>query len=301
MKTIGFATEFYTLWDVSEVYREYVNEHQWYDKQDFVYLQNLSKTLEGAKAKLNGEYAIDLELRGNSSYTSKSEILDNFEDYQFTFGKLIGSDIRTSNDVWQLERAYKSERGEARRNIAMQRLIEFGELVKYEWVDTMGDKRNLNAGKKDENGHSLEPDYEFIPVTKYYATPAQVEIMEANKANLAKQQAENGHFFTNGEKVKLTVTIDKDFSFGTKFGYTTIIIYRDEQNRLFKYMGSSPVYPKVYKEHGNFQDEKGYYNHAYESEILSMVITGTVEHSNYNGQNETKLKRIKIVSFELKQ
>ena len=253
MQTIGFTNEYFTLWNVSEVYKVPVNANQWYEAQDFIYVQNLSKTLEGAKAKLQGAFDIDLELRGSSTFVKKSELLENFEVWQFTFGKLIGSDIRTCDDVWQLERAMDSEKGEDRKEIAKQRLIELGEVIQFDgnWI------------KKSELEYRTE---------------------QKRKATL-----NNGHFFTDGEKITVDVQLEEQFSFDTQFGTCYIDIFRTADGKLLKYKGSNP--PQLMK-----RDEEG--NREY-SEHSTYTFTGTVKHTEYNGQAETHLQRIKVIKIQL--
>ena len=238
MKTIGFTTQFYTLWEVGKPYKVAVSEHQWYDKQDFLYIQNLSKSLDEAKKKLEGQnYVIDLDLRGLHSWTKSSELMNDYTDQQFSFGKLAGSDISACNDIWQLNRAMKSEQGQVRQDLAKDRLIEIGELI-------------MVGG-------------EFISKQEY-------DILVRNE----EQSKGHGHYFVNGEKVELKVSVESSFGFDTSFGYTCVVIYKDSEGRKFKYMGSCP--PVI--------------------EEVNFRIKGTVEHTSYKGQNETRLKRIKILA-----
>jgi hypothetical protein len=67
-----------------------------------------------------------------------------------------------------------------------------------------------------------------------------------------------------------------------------VVIYREiGTDRIFKYVGSSAAI--AYDNEGNY---------VRMSEIKSMRIKGTIEHSNYKGKDETKIKRVKILSFE---
>ncbi len=251
MQTIGFATEFYTLWEVSDPYKVPVNAYQYYMKQDFNYVQNLSKTLEGAKAKIKGEFTIDLTLRGHSSFVRSSDILSGFEVWQFTFGKLMGMDIRTCEDVWQLERAMDEEKREARSSIAKQRLIELGEIIRFDgdWI-----KKSQIAGRMEQK---------------------------------RKQALKNGHFFTDGQKVKLTVELEEEFNFKTQFGTCYICVFRDAEGRLFKYKGGSP--PELAK-----IDSEGIREYKDGS---TYNMTATVKHGQYKEVDETYIQRIKITGI----
>ena len=249
MQTIGFTNEYFTLWNVSEVYKVPVNANQWYEAQDFVYVQNLSKTLEGAKAKIQGAFDIDLELRGSSSFVNQSELLENFEVWQFTFGKLIGSDIRTCEDVWQLERAMDSEKGEDRKDVAKQRLIELGAVIQFDgnWI--------------------------------------KISELEFRTEQKRKSQLSNGHFFTDGEKITVEVQMEEHFSFDSQFGTCFVNIFRTSDGKLLKYKGSNP--PKLWNENNTWNENSIY------------TFTATVKHSEYNGQEETLLQRIKVIKIQL--
>lgn len=245
MKTIGFTNKYYTLWEVSEPYKVHVNAFQWYEKQDFTYLKNLSKTLEGAKSKLQGDFVVNLELRGNSSFTRSSDLVDGFENWQFTFGKLMGADIRTCDDIWQLNRAMNNEKGDERRDLAKQRLVELGEIVEF--------------------------DGEFISKT-------QLDCYQELKR---KRELKAGHFYSDGEKVELVVKVEESFSFKTQFGTCFVETYSDTENRLFKYKGANPPYFCI--------------NGDYDPNVF-FRINATVKHSEYDGQAETLIQRIKVIS-----
>lgn len=212
MKTIGFTEKFYTLWEVGQIYAEPV----FYNglqvgtnyKQDITYLQNLATDLDRAKEKISGEYQIDLELRGHSSFKrTVSSDIKNREDYYehdcFSFGKMEGVRFVDATDIWQLNRAFSEEKSARRRAIARRRLIELGALVKYR----IG---NYN-----------------------YATPEQVAEDRINKMS--------GHHFTDGAKVELEVKEIKRFGFDGAYGWTSIRIYETICGKIVKYVGSSPI------------------------------------------------------------
>jgi hypothetical protein len=270
MLTIGFTEQYYTLWSVGEPYPAFYNQYEYDMKQDINYYQNLSLDLEEAKKKVeakypNEKYAIDLMLRGESgSYTRtlNGERLSNAPDWMFSFGKLKYQDIRIADDVWQLTRAYGSEKNKRTRLYARKRLIELGEIVRYDWVQTVN--ININWGKS-----GMPENYQDVQYSRKYATLDQIEEIEKeiNKPT-------SGHYEVDGAKVILELKEIESFGFNGNFGYTYICIYADINNREFKYMGSSP------------------------SDISKDTFTkvqATITHDNYKGA-ETKLKRIKILN-----
>lgn len=279
MLTIGFTEKYYTLWSVGEPYEEkhYYNGlcigSTW--KQDCHYMQNLSMDFDKAKAKAEtlGDYQINLELRGHSSfsYTISSDIKNRDEYYPhdcFSFGRLESVKIMEVDDIWQLERAYREERSPRRRVYARRRLIELGRLVRYTWYDKK--TYNANWGKSDESGYCLEPDYQTKKIRYNYATP---ERFENSKFTDYVASLENGHLFEDGAKVELEIKrIPKlSFSFNGSFGRTYIETYETKCGKIVKYMGSSPL----------------------DIEENFTKVQATIKHSEYNGVDETKLIRIK--------
>ncbi len=281
MLTIGFTTVYYTLWNVEEPYEE----KRYYDgmcigsvtKQNVNYIQNLSMDFEKAKEKVKGEYVIDLDLKSHNSFTRvlSSNIKNRDEFYPqncFSFGKLEGSEIMASEDIWQLDRAYQKERSPRRKVYARRRLIELGNLVKYTWYseEKIGD---ANWGKRDENGNLLPEDIKYHNVRHNYTTPEHVERI---KSSDYIDSLEKGHLFNNGEKVTLEIKLLPSLSFGFDgtYGRTYIETYATKDGKMVKYMGSSPVDI---------------------SEDEFVKVTATIKHDSYNGVQETKLLRIKFV------
>jgi len=275
MQVVGFANEYYTLWHVSEPYREYVGEHSFYMKVDKTFIRNLSKNYEEALAKVEGEYRVDLELKG-TSHTWTSKLEKDYDLWRFTYGKLEGDDMRECNDVWQLTRAMNSELNPRRRVWARRRLLELGELVRYTWTEYVN--LNVNWGKRDGNGNCLPDDYQDVPHVRRYASPRLIAAIEQKKQISALQ---TGHFFNNGERVTLQLTLQKEVNFSSTFGTVYIQTFSDTQNRKIHYKGSAPLDLKVGE---------------------SAIVVGTVEHGEYKGELQTRIKRVKITNqpkFEL--
>lgn len=262
MRVIGFTEQYYTLWHVSPPVKEFMNDREYRLNQTYTYLQNLSKDLQKAQCKVKNdpnlnvgeEVIIDLELRGKHSFTV-SEIVSKLEWNEFSFGKLKFQDIRLSEDIWQLNRAMNEENTEIRQALAMNRLIDLGELVEY-------------------NG-------EFISKLAYKRELTRIE-----------EAKDCGHFFNDGEKVQVSVTLEKQFTFSTHFNYNevinTVMVFRTEDNKILKYVGANP--PTIYNEDG--------YTLPLDN-MKCITLKATVKHTEYKGQKETRLQRIKIINYTL--
>lgn len=91
-KIIGFATQFYTLWDYEAVNQyitdSYGNHHQTGVDHKFYYIKNVSIDLDKVKA-LYPNVEIDEELRGKTTSFTRNEKMDLPEGY-FWGGKYAG-------------------------------------------------------------------------------------------------------------------------------------------------------------------------------------------------------------------
>lgn len=251
MNTLGFTTEYYTLWEVSEPIKRYgagqvingVFHGNIYWEQACLYVQNLSKTYDKAIEKIAniGEFVEDLTLRGHSSFVRnvKTETID-YPDHIFPFGQLMGQDIRQSDNVWQLTRTMNDDKNKRRRVIARRRLIELGELI-----------RNICFASEDN----------YIPKGHFQRLKEQADKLAAS-----------GHFFEAGKRIRVNIQRIGGFGFETQYGITYIEEYMTEAGQLIKYKGSSPI-----------QLPEGF-----------STVIGTIEHSEYKGYPETRLKRMKI-------
>lgn len=235
MQTIGFTNKYYTLWEVSPVYEERVSEFEYYEKQDFTYIKNLSTDLETAKSKLVGDFDIDLDLCGASNFTRSSKKLNDAPVNVFCFGKYCGKDIIETNDVNYTDWYYQ----QTKNKVAKQLLIDNG-FVEY------------------NNDVISEEAYQKI----------QYDLQRENYLN----SLANGHHFENGKRLSLELKEIDSFSFDGYYGTTFVIKYASKCGKIFKYVGSNPA--DISRD--EFED-----------------VTATIKHDNYNGENETKLQRIK--------
>lgn len=128
---IGFASKFYTLWDVTTT-TEYTSNGGSYEKTQCTYHQNLSINEDAAidKAMSLGckDLKVDDELKGKSSsfsYVTKTV----YDDSVFEYGKYQGDSIKECTDLRYLiwffnERGSESFKDNVRGKQILERVIE---------------------------------------------------------------------------------------------------------------------------------------------------------------------------------
>jgi hypothetical protein len=271
---IGFATMYYTLWDVSteNVYTTVNGIHFLSGvKVNYVYLKNISQDWEKVKEAHPG-IPFNEDLRGESrSWEEVRSVVEDFPVNWFTFGKLKGSDINTSDDVWQLNRAMHEELGGRRKVLARRRLQELGHLELYPHRTYAGTV-NVNWNKKDSAGNWLPELLQEKLQFRRFALKSEVNSIKEREERASRV---GGHFFAEREKVAMELREVDRFSFSGTYGSMTVVTYVDRTNRVFKYVGSSPV----------SLNEDGF-----------NKLKATIKHSRYNDQDETHLLRMKVIS-----
>lgn len=123
---IGFTTKYYTLWEVT-----YDGKWAYYH-----YIQNLSMSLEKAKAK-QPTAMVDLSLKGHKSFKVEATPMDCFK-----FGKFKGQRFTECNDITYLAWYYNTLFIPKSKNILKPILIEGGYK---EWYDMMLDDTTYNT------------------------------------------------------------------------------------------------------------------------------------------------------------
>lgn len=157
-KRIGFASEYYTLWSVSQetTFRTVNNVHFASGTETtFTYHQNLSKDLEKAisKAKSMGVtiLEVDEELRGKTrSFSSVKNLDDVYSDTQFKFGKYEALQIADCEDVKYLIWYF----GETENNAAAEKVVSLDESYSFDGKDLLSAETQLirEAGRAINNG-----------------------------------------------------------------------------------------------------------------------------------------------------
>ena len=208
--------------------------------QHCYYIQNLSTDFEKAKTKV-AEISDNFEVDLTLRGEESFFKKPRYETHEFSFGKLAGQDIRESEDVWQLNRARQHEFNEDTRALALNRLMELDEIFEVDG----------SWYTKQELALKAERDAEI-----------------------------NGWHLKNGERVTLDLVVKVTTWTTGAYGSTAFQLLKDKENRLYKYLGSSPLAVE-------------------KNEIIT--VKGTIEHSEYQGQKETRLKRLKLVETEEKR
>ena len=224
MHTLGFTNQYYTLWTVSEPFIKYgrgevingVFRGECELAVTTTYMQNLSMDYDTAIEKItqisNGVFKEDLTLKGEHGwkYDTCLKRYTTFEVYQFSFGKLLGTDIRTCDDVWQLRRAMNDEPNIRTRVYARRRLIELGELIL----------------------HPREPNANDITI-KYISKDQYARIQIAEKSKWLHNE---------GEKVTLEIKKISSTGYESQYGWVFIVTYESIDENIYMYKGSSPPY-----------------------------------------------------------
>lgn len=242
---IGFATQFYTLWNVEEVkhYSEANGKHHHVGTTfAYTYFKKVAKSLDKVK-QLYPDTPIDESLRGvNGSFkeyrpTQSESVID---DTLFPYGRYSGTLISQCNKAYHLFRLYDNkdhyQHTPRRRAFARRRLIELGELV-------MADKVFNLVEKYIPAGH-----YKYLVEKK------------------AKQDA-SGHYFNEGDKVELMLRKVAQTGYESAFGFVCIITYQDVEDRLFYYKGSNP--PGIYED---FENIKATIKHSEYNDLKQTMI-----------------------------
>lgn len=235
-QVIGFTEKYYTLWMVNE------------SETDGFYVKNLSMDLNIAKSKVEGEYEVDLERRGTTwDYGGGGMDMPEPATDEFSFGMCRNFKIMDSDEIWQLERAAKSETTPERQELAAKRLME------------------------------LDSKYDLVPFRDgYWDRKERDEILTTEAEEQRVANLERGHFFNHKDKVTLELKELEAFSFSGDYGGCYVRIYESIDGRIFKYLGGSPT-------------------NAINGNSFCRV-SATIKHSEYRGEQETKLLRIKAIN-----
>jgi hypothetical protein len=250
---IGFTNVYYTLW-IATCFAGVEN---------FLYLQNLSIDFAKAQNRLfeimgTTDFEVDLDLKGDNGYNFfKPLAVHRYEPTLLSFSRFAGKDMRTIDP----NETYLYSRG------TYDREPEYKKMSGLLWATYLNKEEKTFRGLRRRviARQCLIDAGILIKVGKEYLTPAQIKQREIIK----------GHHFNDNERITISLKkFGKTSSFETVYGTTFISSYVDENNRIFKYMGSNP--PDI------------------SSEVF-INVKATIKHDIYKGNPETKLQRIKII------
>jgi hypothetical protein len=295
---IGFKTQFHTLWNVSAPYKHYFGNQKFdYEmRTDYMFIQNLAfdKAAAQAKAASMGcnDLEVDMELYGRSSqsfYTTGEKGTDR-PDYEFPDGihRYGFGDIRTMAsrpvNYHQVDEHY-SQYLNVEDRLADERNQQD---IKALWTLYM--KKDIvfpsEFQNESEKGNAVRPEwkrpivyarrrmFELGILVRYDGLTMAASYLPKYKAKQLIKNLKSGHWGTDKSRVELQLMEMDCFGFEGMYGTTYIITYSDEQGQKFKYMGASPA--------------------AISNESFTNV-KATLAHGEYQGEKETKIKRITIL------
>ncbi len=237
-QVIGFTEKYYTLWMVNE------------SETDGFYVKNLSMDLNIAKSKVEGEYEVDLERRGTTwDYGGGGMDMPEPATDEFSFGMCRNFKIMDSDEIWQLERAAKSETTPERQELAVKRLME------------------------------LDSKYDLVPFRDgYWDRKERDEILEKEAEETRKANLKRGHFFNDKDKVELELRTLEAFGFDGLYGYCNVRVYESKCGRIFKYVGTCP--PDLNKLEDHYTKSGKWYTTIEDDSFYK--VSATVKHSEYS-------------------
>lgn len=271
---IGFSGTYYCLWYWrTETNYSLTGGGSWVSSGSYIkhdYIKRISTDFNKVK-ELYPNVPFNKDLHGQRWVRSgggsfKREVLaDDVFPYSF---RGVGEKIMECNEPKFLWSLYLSNNfGIGRQKVyARRRLAELGLLVPYKTSKT------IDVMRYDESLWKDVPTGEVIVIRSSYSSPKYVAKVEAAKALV------RGHFYTNGERVKISIKEVKSFNFDTQYGTCYIVEYVDTENRVFKYKGANP--PSISKD--GFD-----------------LVQATIKHGEYKGQTETAIQRISVLSSTL--
>lgn len=268
MRAIGFATKFYTLWDVvtEDMYTTFGHKHYKTGvKTTCFYIKNISMDLDKVK-ELYPDVPIWEDLRGINmreySFTKKVELpYDLFQD-----GWCKGDLIANSENLKALFEVYTRNAYNGRsRVLARRRLIELGKLVRFD-----------NYIDYDHRYYAESDSIITCVVKRSYCHPWEKEKIERERSREI-QIKQSKYLHNEGDKVEINIKEVARTGFDGAYGYTHIITYLSDNGDTYIYKGGSPFQ--------NIEDSG-----------KQVKVRATIKHSDYRGMKQTLIQRVKILS-----
>lgn len=152
MKVIGFAEQYYTLWNVEKT-TVAINQFQVKEKTHFLYVQNLSKDLDIAKSKVNDPFEIDMDLKGDKrEFYTEGEPQGIIPKDVFKNGKYRFEKIKDCKDLDYIKWYYFEYNNEVCLEVLLKNGFELVDGVLYDLVDAKKQKHYLSL----KRGHLFE-------------------------------------------------------------------------------------------------------------------------------------------------
>lgn len=154
--------------------------------------------------------------------------------------------------------------------------------------------KTLDDGTREVR-NEIHEKYMGIAVYAMYSAKQNHDKMVAKKIAEEKRAIENAkieYYGAVGDKFELTLTFEKMFGFDTMYGYQYILLFRDEENHVFKWSSSRGTYQCWCKTNGR--------DGFLEYEVgKKYTLKGTIKtHEEYRNVKQTVITRCKILKDE---
>lgn len=274
-KLIGFATEYYTLWNEATIEHYRTNEKGEHFHAGttikYTYIQNLSKDEDTALEKFAKRFKVNIEdievdesLRGIPSRSFEKYIARAIPADEFPFGRFQYCKIADCDDVFQLKRVYQGEGAiggnreskstpARRRVLARRKLVQLGELIRFDHMADLWD---------NDKGEWLK---EAVP-TKY--------ILKWEYERILKVQA-SAWAHNTGDKITTELRWIKSTGYESAYGYVSIVTYASRDGIEYIYQGTTP--PNIPK------DDEFY------------KVQGTIKNTEYKEIKQNTIQRVKLL------
>ena len=158
------------------------------------------------------------------------------------------------------------------RNLKIMDSNDVWQLERATKCETTPERQNLAVKRLMELG-----DYDFVPFRDgYWDRKERDEILTTEAEEQRVANLERGYFYNHKDRVELELKLLDAFSFSGDYGGCYVRIYESIDGRIFKYLGGSPT-------------------NAINGNSFCRV-SATIKHSEYRGEQETKLLRIKAIN-----
>lgn len=256
MRKIGFANKYYTLWEV-------------YEEDVFVTVNNVHRQ-SGIKTVHNYIQNLSMDESEAKKKFTKMTGLDAPEVDSELYGRSNSYNTLQKFDVYEEDEFNKGKYiGDKIKNVTDIDYLLFAYENMYTGIKEEA-RRNIIKSILLDNGYLEHPiDEDKLVTQDGYEYAIQLQKEKDLEASLIED-----HHFNHGEKVELELTVHEEFGFSGTYGYTNVYKFYDSDKRSYTYMGTK-----------SFPLRKG--------DKVSLIAS--IKHDSYNGQDQTKLLRIKVL------
>jgi hypothetical protein len=121
---------------------------------------------------------------------------------------------------------------------------------------------------------------------KFYTTEQYQKIVE--KEQLMSSLV-NGHHFTDGQRLNLTLTCIKQTGYESQYGFISVYTFIDADKKVYTYKGGTLTQPIQ-----NVDGIHQWHSHDAVSKDMTITCKATIKHSTYKDEPVTFIQRLKI-------